>query len=210
MAFEVTRAPTREAAARASSPATWLDDSARSASAADTTIDATTPATTRPAAGSRTAVATMATTAAVTAAMIGTSTRTWASTTSSRSRTAEVRTSERLRRPSRAGVSGTRASYVRTRRSASEARAASWERTRSTYRSTGRAMPKVRTQTMATSNVRIAGKVLAWTMSQPEVAVSATPDVVASPPMSPERTRAGVDRSRTRLIGLPSPARGGR
>ena len=58
----------------------------------------------------------------------------------------------------------------------------SWERSRSAYRSTGRAMPNARTATIATRRVRIAGWYDACTISQPAVAVRATPDADARPP----------------------------
>ena len=61
----------------------------------------------------------------------GTVTRTCASTTSVRSSTTPVSTLARDRRPSRAGVSGTRAAYTAVRRRARSSRAASCETSRS-------------------------------------------------------------------------------
>src|SRR5665647_788648 len=56
-------------------------------------------------------------------------------------------------------------------------------------------MPKVRTATIAVSSMRMTGRSLARTISQPEVAVRAMPDAVATPPSSPAPRTARMPRT---------------
>src|SRR5450631_168992 len=53
-------------------------------------------------------------------------------------------------------------------------------------------MPNARTATIAVSSMRMEGRWLARTISQPEVAVRAIPEVVAMPPSSPAPSIAPV------------------
>src|ERR1035437_2011983 len=55
-------------------------------------------------------------------------------------------------------------------------------------------MPNARTATIAVSSKRMTGRWLARTISQPEVAVRAIPDVVATPPSRPAPAIAAVVR----------------
>src|ERR1035437_2214933 len=185
-----TRAVTRASSARAPSRACWDRVSRCQPTTRMGAIRIAMAAMTRPAAGDSIVRTIVATALATRAEMIGTVTLTCASTTSVRSSTTPVNRSARPRRPSRAGVSGISLLYAVVRRSARSARAASWERRRSQYRKAGRAMPNARTATIAVNSRRMTGRWLARTISQPEAAVRAIPEVVAMPPSSPAPTIA--------------------
>ncbi len=152
----------------------------------------TNAATAIPAGGNNTTHTTVASTPPTAVAINGTATLTCASTSSSRSVTSPVRRSARRRRPSRAGVSGISAPKSATRRRVRSVSAVSCESNRSEYRNAGRAIPNVRTATMAVRRVRITGRAAAETISHPDVAVRAMPAAPASPPSNP------ADRVRTR------------
>ncbi len=100
-----------------------------------------------------------------------------------------------LRRPSprcspavRAGPRRTSARHSRSRSRVATRNAASCVTRRSRYRRPARARPNVRTPTTRVVRVRIGGCCAARAISQPEVAVSATPDSRASAPNSTPRT----------------------
>src|SRR5450631_4769385 len=67
-------------------------------------------------------------------------------------------------------------------------------------------MPNVRTATIAVSSKRMTGRSLARTISQPDVAVRAIPEVVAIPPSSPAPTIAQARAVFFRVEPIPGPA----